>query len=1119
MRMKKLISHLMVTSMVFGLCTNMQFANNVNAESAPTVELSNWTFLQGGASVVDVEAENGNWGFLNSVVMNGTGEEITGWLDEGEESRGQTKVATESSDGFTLDIKTNGWDAMWNYDPTRINPWSIQANMEDVAIKAGHTYRVSFKASAEKRKYGYVKFESSAIDEPPYGEEEFLYGDNQIITLGTEDKTFTYEFTNWSGVEDFSTRLMFGAFTSQYDFDGNDISDIIAETETTWSGTVSVSNFKIEDLGLDPAYKEPEINGTCEGEIQVDEVKALPVDGTFHYYTFTPEKTANYTFYSLSNKDTYGILYDKYLNEIAEDDDSGEDSNFSIDAKLKKGYTYILFGRLYDENDNGSIDVCIEENKIDSISFELAKPIELIENVDGDWCYDDDDDDNEYFEYDTPSIQQEGNQFTVNYTDGTKDVYIYQYNEDADDYDFYTSDGKHLNEAYKILTNQDTEHWTLGSDNYMTLSFHGHSTKIPVTIASNPVYSISFKPAEGVTLYENVDGDWCYDDDDEKYFDYNTSSIIYAEGSTLTVYYKDGRDPEVFTYGFSEEDDHFGFYNENGEALPGDIEVKASQYKNHWTLGSDNYCSVSYMNKSDQFKVTVSENPVKEISFNPEVVTIYEGIDGYYEEDDYGEEYYEYDTDEFFKDGYQLTVKFKNGSEKIYTYSNEKCDFLDEDGSIMPYEISKSSNQYKYHWTVGDDNYLKLTYMGKTTEVQINIVKNPVSSINFEFARPLVYNVEYDGEWDEDNYGNEFFRYNEPSAYEVGNKLTINYKDGTKKVYTAEKTGKNDVFFYDEDHNLLTVSEVEVKSSQSDTPWVMDSENELTVSYCGASVTLPVSIVEMQREFAGTLTLNETVEATVNSNNRYYIFTPREDGAYHFEATGDDDTYAELLNSDFELLESCDDNGANVNFSFDYEMEAGVSYVFWPRFYQARQDGTISFTVTKVQSDSEEETSTEEVSTEEVSTEEVSTEASSQETNTNTETTSADETTSGEVSTEETSATEETTTKAVVNLANVKVKKAVKKKSAKKVKITLSKTLKGVDGYEVRFYGKKKLAKKNKNAILKVFVEKNKKVLSVSNKKLKKKKTLFVRVRGFKKAGKGKVFSPKWSAVKKVKVK
>ncbi|MCI9617291.1 MAG: hypothetical protein HFG31_04705 [Eubacterium sp.] len=90
-----------------------------------------------------------------------------------------------------------------------------------------------------------------------------------------------------------------------------------------------------------------------------------------------------------------------------------------------------------------------------------------------------------------------------------------------------------------------------------------------------------------------------------------------------------------------------------------------------------------------------------------------------------------------------------------------------------------------------------------------------------------------------------------------------------------------------------------------------------------------------------------------------------------------------------------------------------------------------------------------------------------------------------------------------------------KKKSTKKVKLLLKK-IRGAKGYQVAVYKIKKNAAKNKKVIVKKFVKKTS--VTVTSKKLKNKKTLYVKVRAYKLDGKKKIYG-KWSKVKKVKIK
>lgn len=116
--------------------------------------------------------------------------------------------------------------------------------------------------------------------------------------------------------------------------------------------------------------------------------------------------------------------------------------------------------------------------------------------------------------------------------------------------------------------------------------------------------------------------------------------------------------------------------------------------------------------------------------------------------------------------------------------------------------------------------------------------------------------------------------------------------------------------------------------------------------------------------------------------------------------------------------------------------------------------------------------------------------------------------------------TEETTSKqnisviptSKVKVGMAKVKTASKKKASNKVKIELKK-VRGVTGYKVQFSKTKKF----KKVLVSRFVKKAK--FSVKNKRLRNQKKLYVRAKAYKKIGKKKYYSAKWSVVKKVKIK
>ncbi len=87
--------------------------------------------------------------------------------------------------------------------------------------------------------------------------------------------------------------------------------------------------------------------------------------GGIAYFTFTPEATEKYHFYSATNEfDTYGTVYDAEMNYIASNDDSYNSDvatgrNFCITEVLEGGVTYVLAARMYSSYYTGDFDVYV----------------------------------------------------------------------------------------------------------------------------------------------------------------------------------------------------------------------------------------------------------------------------------------------------------------------------------------------------------------------------------------------------------------------------------------------------------------------------------------------------------------------------------------------------------------------------------------------------------------------------------------------------------------------------------------------------------------------------------------------------------------------------------------
>ena len=252
----KVVAGATSVALIATLALGVNFASSVKADDATTLD-TKWSFTQGGQYN---PAEPGNTGYIKSV--NVGDEVLSNW--ERDKNNKQIQSASKATTGFTMDIENTGWDAGWDNSPVNINPWAVEAS-NTIEAKAAHIYTVSFKAKASKKKYAYVAFNTETEGLLPYDQAPVEMSDdatNQIITLGITDKTYTYTFTNWVSAKEITTAIMLGAFNAQYDYAGNDVKDIITETEANWNGTVVVSDFTITDKGVNPDFTEPETKPT-----------------------------------------------------------------------------------------------------------------------------------------------------------------------------------------------------------------------------------------------------------------------------------------------------------------------------------------------------------------------------------------------------------------------------------------------------------------------------------------------------------------------------------------------------------------------------------------------------------------------------------------------------------------------------------------------------------------------------------------------------------------------------------------------------------------------------------------------------------------------------------------
>ena len=99
--------------------------------------------------------------------------------------------------------------------------------------------------------------------------------------------------------------------------------------------------------------------------------------GDYAYFSFTPEETRGYCFTSTGSNDTYGYLYDANMNQLAFDDDSGENTNFRIVRELQAGTLYYFGARFYSSSRTGEFPVMLSlDNRLSaSLAYDSVRTV------------------------------------------------------------------------------------------------------------------------------------------------------------------------------------------------------------------------------------------------------------------------------------------------------------------------------------------------------------------------------------------------------------------------------------------------------------------------------------------------------------------------------------------------------------------------------------------------------------------------------------------------------------------------------------------------------------------------------------------------------------------------
>ena len=707
------------------------------------------------------------------------------------------------------------------------------------------------------------------------------------------------------------------------------------------------------------------------------------------------------------------------VNQVqgADEKSVGNTRMFSITA-VEEGYVTIVFYNSETNKEYARYDVNINAssgdisgnagdasgNAVESISTNLTR-LSIIEGTNGymatNYIWDDNTQtsiEDKFFMYQTwEIIKREDTQIIVNGDDVYSYGWGYNPSYECEDYGFYNENGEWLD--YYVSDDQYNNHWKLGGVYTVTINYMGQSCEFQVEIVDSPIDSIEFIPAEEITLMENMGGYMDsvqrYDEDihewvtEEFYYYYDHHNRVYSDGSRIIV-----NGSEEFTFDEYWQNDKPDFINADGEFLSekyGDLEISDDQRNVNWTVGSNNYFTISLLGKTFDCPVTIVKNPIKSIEFVPvEKLYVYEGdgtqydwgfeydfdynehvyrdgakviingteeftyhrclpegytsyiyefidkdgktipdrYDGYnvnfnlnysengivlyaeligvqsdpttvsiiaspidsitftsdtgvdlYEEDIVSD-YYENPLDRPWAEGDTLTVSYKDGNSEVYTYGYKAIKnhdgygylaqgFYNDNGFITADKIRSVGNIDVSEWTAPGQYSIEFMYKGVTFSVDINYLKNNIEAIQFEPVNPYILLENTDGNWETAEDGvTEYFCYNTPYMFTRtnGNRLTVTYEGGEQKVYTYYNN-----YFRDENGQILK-GRIEVNSNQESKPWNVGSDNYCEIAYGGCTCSVPVTILGHDSIESVRFVSGERIAYRVPGTDRDYYY-------------------------------------------------------------------------------------------------------------------------------------------------------------------------------------------------------------------------------------------------------
>ena len=181
----------------------------------------------------------------------------------------------------------------------------------------------------------------------------------------------------------------------------------------------------------------------------------------------------------------------------------------------------------------------------------------------------------------------------------------------------------------------------------------------------------------------------------------------------------------------------------------------------------------------------------------------------------------------------------------IYQMTGEDPDDEEDEGLAHAYYDEGDVESGVGQLQAGEDYYLLVWLVSEPVKnLKVSLTLNSVQKIEFAEAAPYEIYENCDGDWEEDEDGNVYYRYDEPS-FRKGDTITLTDLKGNRTEYVYDEGECGFISKQDED-DVIDEDEVELDCSSQDEPgshWEAPGDYYCKMEYQGLTCEFAVSIV------------------------------------------------------------------------------------------------------------------------------------------------------------------------------------------------------------------------------------------------------------------------------------